>query len=229
MGSHQEICVRGVEARQCCSIWCSSKIKPLKEHQRKGPLWQSRQSGNRDRDVRESSKCFEEQSIPTRALIVFYRCMWCERKALHVNLAWPTLAGRVALPVLDQPLPTFSKQVYYCTTRSDFVRGTVPQSCSLPHRSERLLLHVIPFLLLLLLVFFRTVLSEQRRMNCQSWPSEPFLRGRCAAHCVALKPTALSNQRLPKTARQREFCPFADAPSPSLLKHLLNVEGGAAE
>ena len=83
----------------------------------------------------------------------FYRCMWCERKALHVNLAWPTLAGRVALPVLDQPLPTFSKQVYYCTTRSDFVRGTVPQSCSLPHRSERLLLHVIPFLLLLLLVF----------------------------------------------------------------------------
>ena len=71
MGSHQEICVRGVEARQCCSIWCSSKIKPLKEHQRKGPLWQSRQSGNRDRDVRESSKCFEEQSIPTRALIVF--------------------------------------------------------------------------------------------------------------------------------------------------------------
>ena len=30
-------------------------------------------------------------------------------------------------------------------------------------------------------------------------------------------------------SRRREFCHFADIPSPSLLKHLLKGEGGAAE
>ena len=30
-------------------------------------------------------------------------------------------------------------------------------------------------------------------------------------------------------SRWREFCHFADVPSPVLLKHLLQVEGGAAE
>ena len=31
------------------------------------------------------------------------------------------------------------------------------------------------------------------------------------------------------TSRRREFCHFADIPSPSLLKRLVKVEGGAAE
>ena len=31
------------------------------------------------------------------------------------------------------------------------------------------------------------------------------------------------------SSRRREFCHFADSPSRSLLKHLLNLEEGAAE
>ena len=32
----------------------------------------------------------------------------------------------------------------------------------------------------------------------------------------------------PGPSRRREFCHFADTPSPSILKHLLNVEGGCS-
>ena len=46
-----------------------------------------------------------------------------------------------------------------------------------------------------------------------------------------VKATIRSMAGLPEgtPSRRREFCNFADIPSPSILKHLLKVEGGAAE
>ena len=47
-----------------------------------------------------------------------------------------------------------------------------------------------------------------------------------------LPPAVRPPGRLPaagRGSRRREFCHSADTPSPSLLKHLLKGEGGAAE